>query len=71
MKEPSAVEWYAEEFAEHLEETYGIKITNLTLLNKAKILEKKIIKHTWDEGVISATYGKAINFEQYYNETFK
>jgi hypothetical protein len=37
----TAVEWYAEEFAEHLEETYGIKITNLTLLHKAKEMEKE------------------------------
>ena len=37
----TAVEWYAEEFAEHLEEMYAIKITSLTLLAKAKQMEKQ------------------------------
>ena len=32
----TAVEWYAEQFSEHLEETYGVKITSLTLLNKGE-----------------------------------
>jgi hypothetical protein len=31
-KQQTAVEWYADKFADHLEETYGIKITSLTLL---------------------------------------
>jgi hypothetical protein len=37
----TAVEWYAEEFAERLEEVYGYKITSLTLLTKAKEMEKQ------------------------------
>jgi hypothetical protein len=37
----SSVEWYAEEFAIRIEETYGIKITNLTLLSQAKVMERE------------------------------
>jgi len=39
----TAVEWYSEEFSEHLEENYDIKITSLTLLAKAKEMEKQQI----------------------------
>jgi aminoglycoside phosphotransferase family enzyme len=41
------------------------------VLEQNKIIEKEIIKYIWDEAVISATYGKAISFEDFYNETFK
>lgn len=40
------------------------------ILQENKTLEKERIRNAWDEGVISATYGKAITFEQYYNETY-
>jgi hypothetical protein len=70
----TAVERYAEEFAEHLEETYGIKITNLTLLNKAKEMEKEQkIEFACD--VYDLNYGKDKSFrraaEDYYNEIIK
>ena len=40
------------------------------LFHKAKEMEKEKIKKVWDDGVISATYGKPITFEQYYNDTY-
>jgi hypothetical protein len=46
----AAVEWYAEEFAQHLEETYGVKIKNLTLLYKAKQMEKEQREEDFIEG---------------------
>jgi hypothetical protein len=62
----SAVEWYAEEFSEHLEENYNIKITSLTLLAKAKQMEKQQIIDAYKEGVDGTKLA-----EQYYNEKFK
>ena len=69
----SAVEWYAEKFAEHLEEVYGYKITSLTLLAKAKEMEKQqIIDARVDSPLLikSSKYDYIIEAEQYYNETF-
>jgi len=43
---------------------------NLLLLEKYKEMEKEKIKKVWDDGVITATYGKPITFEQYYNKTY-
>jgi hypothetical protein len=71
----SAVEWYAEEFSEHLEENYNIKITSLTLLAKAKQMEKQQIADAYNQ----STYQFANDAEliapksalEYYNETFK
>jgi len=48
-KQHSALEWYAENFAEHLEEVYNIKITNLSLLTKAKKIEKQQIGYSEED----------------------
>lgn len=66
----SAVEWYAEKFAEHLEEVYGIKITNLTLLNQAKKIEKKRIIDAYNDGNYDNGMGRC-EPEEYYKDTFK
>jgi len=39
-------------------------------IREAKEMEKERIKKVWDDGVISATYGKPITFEQYYEQTY-
>ena len=65
----TAVEWYAEKFAEHLEEVYSIKITNLTLLNKAKKIHKQQIVDAYEDGNYDCGMGRSES-EQYYNETF-
>ena len=81
----TAVEWYAEEFSEHLEETYGIKITSLTLLNKALTIHKKEIIEARNNGFLASGEGwngeygieninlltQEIKSEEYYNKTFK
>jgi len=67
----TAVEWYAEEFAEHLEETYGIKITNLTLLHKAKEMEKEQIISARQSGIDATIKRRSISNVDYYDETFK
>lgn len=70
----SSIEWYAEQFAEHIEENYGIKITSLTLLNKAKAMHKKEIMDAvgvgsqFDRDYLYGYHDKA---EQYYKETFE
>ena len=81
----TAVEWYAEQFSEHLEETYGVKITSLTLLNKALIIHKQEIIEARNDGFMASGEGwngeygiqdfnlltEEIKSEQYYNEIFK
>lgn len=63
-KQQTAVEFYAEEFAEHLKENYGIKITNLTLLKQAKEMEKEQHVKSWEAGLMK------VDFNEYYNETY-
>lgn len=65
----TAVDWYAEKFAEHLEETYGIKIINLTLLKQAKELDKRRIIEAYRDGNYDYGMGKC-EPEQYYKETY-
>jgi hypothetical protein len=48
----------------------GIYVDCLMMAKQAKEMEKEKIKKVWDDGVISATYGKPITFEQYYNDTY-
>jgi hypothetical protein len=73
-KQQTAVEFYAEEFAEHLKENYGIKITNLTLLKQAKEMEKEQHENTWDDSRLEDMgdnyIGKQKSFNEYYNETY-
>jgi hypothetical protein len=64
----TAVEWYADKFSEHLEENYGIKITNLTLLKKAKQKEKERIINAYKDGNYDNGMGRC-EPEQYYKET--
>ena len=40
------------------------------VFQQAKKMDKEQKKECWDDGVISATYGKPITFEQHYNETY-
>lgn len=71
----TAVEWYAEEFAEHLEEMYGVKIKSLTLLSKAKKMEKQQIIDAYKDSTCQFSVDSRIDYlksaEEYYNETFK
>jgi uncharacterized protein YktA (UPF0223 family) len=74
-KQQTAVEWYADKFADHLEETYGIKITSLTLLKEAKEMEKaeKIKFATdfffwWYNQTSGTNTYEAV--EKFYNETY-
>jgi hypothetical protein len=70
-KQQTAVEWYADKFADHLEETYGIKITSLTLLKQAKEMEKEqMIKFAKDWYSNSFMTHPWRTPEQYYNETY-
>ena len=72
-KKQTAVEWLVEQLFKqgYFDGNKPFTFTNLDhLQHQAKEMEKEQIKQFWDEGVISATYGKPINFEQYYNETY-
>lgn len=64
-KKQSSIDWLVDELKE-----YGIDYDIFDIVEQAKAMHRTEIKAAWDEGVISATYGKAIGFEQYYNETF-
>lgn len=68
-KQQTPVEWYAEKFAEHLEETYGIKVTNLTLLRQAKKMDKTRIIDAYTDGNYDYGMGRC-EPEQYYQETY-
>jgi hypothetical protein len=69
-KQQTAVEFYAEEFAEHLQENYGIKITNLTLLKKSKEMEKEQMTKAWKAG--DGKHDKVADklAEQWYEKTY-
>jgi len=69
-KQQTAVEFYAEEFAEHLKENYGIKITNLTLLKQAKEMEKEQMTKAWKAG--DGQHDKVADklAEQWYEKTY-
>ena len=67
-KQQTAVEWLEMEIKK-----FNTVITReymLSLCQQAKKMEKEQIKKVWDDGVISATYGKPITFEQYYEQTY-
>jgi hypothetical protein len=64
--EQTAVEWYAEEFSEHLEEMYDIKITSLTLLEKAKKMEMmKNVKYNQMIEMLKEIYECQHNFDRW------
>jgi hypothetical protein len=76
-KQQTAVEWL---FSETLGITLQLankrishrnwELQMVKLYEQAKEMEKERIKKVWDDGVISATYGKPITFEQYYDEIY-
>jgi hypothetical protein len=62
----TVVEWYAEEFSEHLEEMYDIKITSLTLLEKAKKMEMmKNVKYNQMLEMLKEIYECQNNFDRW------
>jgi len=72
-KQQTAVEWLVEQFT--FKTIGGVYTTDGTddvtnLVEHAKEMDKERIKKVWDDGVISATYGKPITFEQYYKQTY-
>ena len=69
----TAVEWLQEQLFNSLGvklSDHQSKMANDIFFKQAKEMEKEQIMQFWDEGVISATYGKPISFEQYYEETY-
>lgn len=80
-KQQMVVEWLIDRLEEKGEAWETPSIRNiqfnidtgdyLGLKTEAKEMEKERMKKIWDEGVISATYGKPINFEQYYSENYE
>ena len=66
----TAVEWVLQ-YLDNVKPNEFCSIEKIKeVLEQAKAMEKEKIKKVWDDGVISATYGKPITFEQYYNDTY-
>ena len=74
MSKQSSVEWLAEEFANHIEEIYGMKITNLNLLVKAKAMHKaetcQFAVDWFQNCPIGGDVNSTEDATQYYKETF-
>lgn len=77
MKKQTAVDWVTIEILDLYYHIKEFDINNrehrkliMNALKRAKQIEKEQIKKVWDDGVISATYGKPITFEQYYEQTY-